>query len=498
MTVRRSTAKWAIAAAVSVAMTACGSTVAGTSGSSNLATDGLSGSSAAASSNVAQQLPTAAGDGVGGPNAASGSANATDPGSSGASADSGAQMPSNTKAPVEVGAYVLKNAAGFYAALGVSSPGDEEIQVNAAVKDLNAHGGLLGHPIKPVFAYSDLASSQSGEEQEQAACATWTQDNRVIAVVTPIAITGTLMGCLASHHVPLLYASGTMLTRSELASYPLQVMPSMPVQDRMVGFWVESLWRQHYFTAKSAAQPMRLGVLHFDDPAEEPVIKGPLTRALAAHNIAISAQEALPQPTSTTSLSDDSSGCQSAILKFAAANITHVMMLDRNGNQLLLCAPAAESQNYHPRYGLSSTSAPGGVESALPADQLAGSVGVGWLPTGDVSDAHEIGVGPAAQHCLAEMAAAGEDTTSRSTDDSALRYCETLSLLQRAFDLGGAISTAGFSSGLSRVGSAFNDPMTFAVFFGSGRRDGPAAVRDFAFNSSCGCYRYVSRVISVG
>src|SRR5437870_1036729 len=55
-------------------------------------------------------------------------------------------------------------------------------QLEAALANGNSNGGIGGRKIVPVWAVFDTTSSQTIDQQAQAACATWTQDNKVFAI----------------------------------------------------------------------------------------------------------------------------------------------------------------------------------------------------------------------------------------------------------------------------------------------------------------------------
>src|SRR4051794_4160269 len=125
--------------------------------------------------------------GLGGPGA--GGAGAGGVGSTQAGANSGvggltgggsvALGPGET--PLLIGAAYERNAGAADSAVGAdnSDPGDFKADYTALIKYVNAHGGVAGHPLVPVWYEFDVASSESVSTQEQRACDTWTHDHHV-------------------------------------------------------------------------------------------------------------------------------------------------------------------------------------------------------------------------------------------------------------------------------------------------------------------------------
>src|SRR5258708_5414239 len=115
----------------------------------------------------------------------------------GGSAPRGAVGVVGSHAPIEVGIGVDRNDAAFAAAFGVTTSQPEEKTVaEAVVADINKHGGLAGHPIAPVYTEFDNTSSD-WIAQDQASCATFTEDHHVVAVVRSDDIFGPLDTCVA-------------------------------------------------------------------------------------------------------------------------------------------------------------------------------------------------------------------------------------------------------------------------------------------------------------
>jgi hypothetical protein len=59
-------------------------------------------------------------------------------------------------------------------------------------------------------------------------------------------------------------------------------------------------------------------------------------------------------------------------------------------------------------------------------------------------------------------------------------------------DRAGELTPAGIAARIDALDASFESAMTFSTRFFAGRRDGVAAVRTFAFDDACSCFRYTS------
>jgi hypothetical protein len=93
-------------------------------------------------------------------------------------------MSTGPLAPVEVGFEYATGVTEFAAALGISADvGDGSQQARAVVEWVNAHGGLGGHKIKPVFYALDLTRTDPYSQFMDEMCSLWTEDHHVVAGV---------------------------------------------------------------------------------------------------------------------------------------------------------------------------------------------------------------------------------------------------------------------------------------------------------------------------
>jgi ABC-type branched-subunit amino acid transport system substrate-binding protein len=403
---------------------------------------------------------------------------------SGATSASGQPAKAASLAPVEIGFLVSKNADVLFKTYGYGSnlaPGDQESQVRAVVAYVNAHGGLAGHRITPIFGVWDAAGGDTVAQRE-AACSTWLQDHHVQVIVAESFDSFT--GCATKAHVPLIVGNLYPVTGPQYARATTMLSSIVPADDRLLPAWVDQLGAGGYFTPAPA--PVRIGVLYVDNPDQHYSLDRVLKPALARRGLSVADSFALPMDVAQAVAQESN-----AVLQFKAHGVDHVMFLD-TGGMALTFLPQAESQAYRPRYAMHSYSSPALVASTAPAAQLAGALAAGWLPSVDVAAAQRPRPSAPAALCVSLMQKAGQDMSSDGARSSALNYCDRTFLLQAAANAAPSFTAAGLMAGLTRLARSYVSAMGFGQDFGA-RRDGPAVMRLSAYQANCGCFTYVGR-----
>jgi ABC-type branched-subunit amino acid transport system substrate-binding protein len=393
--------------------------------------------------------------------------------------------PGVTGRTIKVGVYTAQGYGDFTSALGTEiALGNQQVQARAVIDYLNAHGGVAGRKVVPVFHDADLASAAANPSQEyERACTSWTQDQRVYAVVSPFGTTDdTLYECLSKAGVPIVNA-GESRDSSFFQKYgPWYYQPTDMNLRRILSDNVDALHAAGFF----GAHP-RIAVLRADLPDEAAAVERGLKPALERHGLSLASSFAVPYDSS-----GGSAYYSSAVLRFQQERITHVLFAFYGSPLLFMIA--AENQRYYPRYGLHSRSSPAALlQGAAPTAQQRGAMGIGWQPMNDVDSAHDPGVLNDRQAlCLRLLKDAGEDTTNRATALVGLWICDNLFFLQDALRGAPTFMPAGLRAGAEALG-AFRAASTFQSRLGPGRlHDGAASYRLFAFKDDCACYQYVS------
>jgi hypothetical protein len=377
-----------------------------------------------------------------------------------------------------------------YGIKGTSTAGTPE-EAQAIVDHVNATGGLLGRKIIPVFRSFDVFSN-SYSAQAQQACATWTQDRPVFAVVTA---TGdldkqTLVSCLAQHRVPLFKSAAIVYDKAFADRYSgFFYQPEAMWGDRWAAV-IDGLYGQGFFDAGA-----KIGLVRLDEPEHERTSRNVLRPRLAAHGLSLAEERPIPNNAGAQDVSRYSAEMANIVLSFKTANITHVLFLDASPGMPLLFMLQADNQQYRPRYGFGSLSA-ATLESNIPDSQLRRSMGVGWNPQGDVTLANAPPQNATKERCAKVLKDAGHKYTDGLAFGTALTYCSHLLLLQTALAKAGGFDVDALHAAIDGL-SAWTPPTTFAAHFAPGRYDGVAAVRPYAFDDGCGCYRYTGSLTNV-
>jgi hypothetical protein len=379
-------------------------------------------------------------------------------------------------APVEVGIGVDGNNSTFAAAFGVSQSQPDEQRIAAAVvADINRTGGLAGHPIAPVYAVFDNTSND-WVAQDEAICAAFTQDHHVAVAVRTDDIFGPLDACLAKARVPLVLWESVFRESSWHAAAPgLRYTPDEATGPRTY----EALVSRMAATKRWGAAT-RIGLVRYDRPDQADIERDGVRPALARHGLKLADAAAVHTPASFSDLGSTSSEVANVILKFRQEGITDVVFM--GGDVSFLFANAAESQQYRPRYALTSFDFP----NLMPVAQLHGAFGIGWHPTVDLTSRRA--PTPGTKRC--DRALSGTGAVPDGTGSERLYVtCDHLYFLQAVYAAAGAVGPGAFSRGVARLGAGFAPAFTFAVD-AARRPDGLMAFRDVRFDEGCSCLLY--------
>ncbi|MCU1600168.1 MAG: hypothetical protein JWO22_877 [Frankiales bacterium] len=405
----------------------------------------------------------------------------------------GAQLPTAVTAvprgaPVEIGIAYAENGAAFSQSLGGSvNLGDGKAQGDALVSYLNTHGGLAGHLVKPVYYAVDLTRPDSWSVFVQEACTLWTQDHHVIAASFPVNIDiGQLSTCLKQHGAVLDASSLRLRSERDYSAGPLLVEPWMITVERLAPLYVRGLQQAGYFKGKPV-----IGVLSYDYPQSRLLAK---LIDSELHKIGLSVKVTFEAryADSTSGLGSTVSEVQSAVLKFRSAGVTHVMSSAVPGGIGVAFQPGAQSQGYHPRYGLTSYDAIAGMD----ANQVTGAMAVGWW-LDDVDSRHEIS-NATTRTCRSIFRSNGS-ANSRDTELLALAYCDFFLMLQhttQALAPGARLDGNAVVRLLDQTASTFRSSRSLGTALSTKQRDGASGLRQLRFDGPCSCWTYGGRVSS--
>lgn len=497
------------------ALTACGSTVDSTSvtGAATSSGDSLGldvGSSTTAPDASALQQPTAAG---GLPAEGAGSETSTAPtesattaagsGTGGATGTTGSGSSIALTGPgwdaknIYIGFSTLEDISKIAGSLGVAfDPGSIQADVKALVADVNRKGGLFGRTLVPIFQdnkTSEISSSPANAAQKN--CETFTQDHHVIAVFQPVAgiDTEALRECMRKAKTPLFgFGYNTYDSQIYREAGPYLFTLFMPSLDKVVPAWITGLKRQSYFTpwnngTAGPKAPVKVGILQPDTPIgtrTATMMRNELRKA----GVTVGGEYSYAE--NTGSYTNDMS---SAVLKFRAAGVTHVMNLSNVAAAWYFFGLAANQQNYHPRYGITTFNLAQLATKNI-AKQLEGSVGIGWLPGSDVSTGNQLPDNATAKQCLAALAKGDQTFNGQRTYAKfvGLALCDGLRMFVAGMTRTGGLLPDLLSAGVTGLGKSFPLASTFVNGLSPSNHGTPGSVRDFYFKSDCKCYAYRS------
>ena len=411
---------------------------------------------------------------------------------SGAAGSSGASLPpvngGKALGPIKVGVLTATGAGKYQQSLGFShgATGDQVAMTQSVVRYINAHGGLGGRKIDLVsydVKPADEATNQSAALQ--AACPYFTQDHPVTAVASYLALLpDNFYECMAKAHVPLVTpdegASRDFFRRYASAVY----MPSGPSYSRLLADSVEVLWNNGWLKAGST-----VGVVGYDTVDVHAIVDKGLVPALQRHGLKLAA--GLYTSTTTAAASEYNGG----VLSFETKHVDRVFFAP--GGQPIYFILAAKQQAYHPLYELGSLEYPTLLAANnMPPDQLAGSMGLAWLPYLDLpSDQWSSVTTPAIAECRKALASAQQDLASGTTLGIGAWICDDWMFLRGAFAKGASPDEAGIRRAVESLGGTFRPASTFSTAFGPTRtHDGASGYRLIAYQEACNCYRYTSPV----
>jgi ABC-type branched-subunit amino acid transport system substrate-binding protein len=377
---------------------------------------------------------------------------------------------------VEIGIGVDRNDTAFAAAFGttVSQP-EEKTVAGAVVADINQHGGLAGHPIVPVYTEFDNTSND-WIAQDQASCARFTQDHHVLSVVRNDDIFGPLDTCLANAGIPLVLYESYFRAPSWFRAVPgLRFVPDNPGPTRLYAALADRMAATHRWTAAT-----KIGLVRYDRGDQAEIETQSVRPALAARGFGLAAAEAVHTPESFQDIGTTSGQMAAVVLRFRQAGVDNVLF--EGGDLSYLFATAAESQQYAPRYALTSFDFP----NAMPPDQLHGAFGTGWEPSDDLVT--PLPITPGVQRCQQATRSTNAQYASAGID-RVYTTCDLLYFLQAAYNAAGDVGGSSLELGAKRLRATFAPAFTFAIDV-SAHPDGAAAYRDLLFDEKCSCLVY--------
>ena len=478
---------------LALALAGCGSTVTlGSSGaSSGTGLDSL-GQPITAPDTLAS-VPTAIA-GISTPDQQAAGANDTSAGSQdSATTDPNYVAPASVvAAPLELGLFESRNQSALAASFGVSSGGItvEKVQ-DALVAWYNSHGGIAGHKIATVKAPID-ATAASYETAYQAACASFTQDHHVVAVLDDYQyISAAFEECSTKAKLTHIRASGSFLDQRSAATHPQLFTIGGVSVDRRLSLLIDKLTATGYLTKRNKIAVLVSGCSYNDAGYAHALVP-----ALKRHGLSITQKEEGKCTTGTSNAGPAAANAAHSVLAFKAAGIDRVMFVtDQEDVGFLLFSEAAESQGYRPGYMLTSLSTPALLTGTIPAQQLKTVQGVGWAPASDVTTGKQPSAGPSAKQCVSMLSKQGLKAASPADTSIMYSVCSAFFVLERGALGTSPLTGAAIGRAVEALGSAVSAPAVLLADtnFSPTRHDGPASTAVFAYATSCTCFSYITQ-----
>jgi len=411
--------------------------------------------------------------------------------------------PGITATTIAIGILYATNTQAYEAALGNTSvtTGDVGSEYRYLVADLNAHGGIAGRKVVPVYHSYDATSTESAQQIEQEACADFTQDHHVFAVVP--GGTQNILSCLAKAGAVVAESGGlTGQTTAEYNSFPADFDATSISLDRLVANLVPTLSAAGYFspwntsTGSAGTGKAVVGTVLPDRP-EYHHAAALLVQAVRSLGLNMPSRDVVfyHWPNSNAEDGQAITDIQSAVLKFKTDGVTHVIPLEVNGQ--VFFASQADKQQYRPRYGINSASGDEAyLGSLIPASQLHGAVGLGYFPAVDLPDSMNPDngpySGPARRSCLAVMKRNGVTFSSANAEAVALALCDGLYQLRAILDNidpAKGLTQRTVAASIDAIGE-LPSATYVSVHYGPGRRDAVSIGYRYQYYADCDCMHY--------
>jgi ABC-type branched-subunit amino acid transport system substrate-binding protein len=404
---------------------------------------------------------------------------------SGGRGGSALRLPVSAKT-IRFGFVSVINNQKVRAAYGVGNTdfGDDQEQIKAVVDDINASGGINGRKLQLFVHTLDEYSADSQDSQLAAICQGLTQDDHVFAVAGQVS-SPEFDACLSRAGVINVVDSTEMPDAGEFRAFAPHLASGIFSQSRGAVAYAKGLVESGFVTKQS-----RLGVMLFDLPAYHHIDDEYFKPTLRAFGIRPATEYAIVR--------GDFSSINSAVLHFKTENIDRVAFVDAAGGNALFFMTFAQSQDYHPRYGIASWDAPTFLAQNVPDTQMDGAVAVGWIPAGDALDAQSPPLTRGERKCLSVMDAHGQHFADRFSALTAMLICDaTWVFRDAAVGAGSNLTVKTWAAALAKIGRSHISAATHLTDFVPGRPDGAIGYRTLAYDSSCKCMKYTSPVRTI-
>lgn len=391
-----------------------------------------------------------------------------------------------TAAPLRVGVLIPSGNAG--AAFGVDAsntpPDQAEKELRALAEQINARGGFGGHPIRLSFARMDKTDESEGTYTriQNGNCVKLTEDDKVSFVINALAYTNYANECYVKHHVPLFMGTGASL--EQWRQWSPWLMPALGVGTARMAKLMPDEWQRSGFLTR------KMGVIAFDRTPERPYATQYLKPGIESRGGKVLA-------ISYIDLNYDQIAAQtaSAVLQYKRLGIDRVVFLAPGGGEWMVFARQAETQNYHPRYGISTLDSTNFIDPLISPNQKSGATGPGVTPASDVPPGERPPTNERAQACWRYLN--HETGSAYATEDQnglfALVRCEVMYAAEAGWRamLGRPLDPTLVQSSFFAIGASYKAILFPALDFRPGEADTQSVYRQLVYDSNRQHFRYV-------
>ena len=416
----------------------------------------------------------------------------------GRAASAGVNGPGVTSTTVKIGIGYVSDAGALNAALGAAGATqiDTRRAYNALVKDINDRGGIGGRKVSIVYHEYSAGSTEPYDQQDQAACARWTQDDPVFISDGGLQ-SDTLLACMEkAGAISALYMDPIHgQPKRQFRRFPHYLQPANIDLDDLQHLRIDSLVKMGCFR-----DTPKIGLVSIDDPDFRNMVDTALVPALRKHGLKLADQVYVRPGESGSDIGPTVTAISNAAVRFNSSGVTHVLFTDAGANLAFFFMQSAENQGYRPRYCLDANSGNTGLAGLLQdtgsEEQLRGAMSIGWVPSLDVlpEDLPEWVKPPREEECYRVMRRAGVTMDSANARGQAQIVCDTMWLIEATLNRAGPVlNQRTFLQGLQRLGEGYRPAgIGFGVSLTATRRDGLRTVANMRFFEECTCFRYVS------
>lgn len=397
--------------------------------------------------------------------------------------------------PIQIGMLVSPSSAAAQAGLGsdeaASSGFGSEATFKALVRYYNKQGGLGGRRIVPVI-YNANASNTSYEIDASAACARFTQDYHVAAVISATGDfwSDNYTSCLTKARVPHLLLSFGSTDTKGFADNPSMFTTSTISVDARLTAMVQTM-----VAAKELRRGDTVGVIVEVCPFNERAYSRTLEPLAKREGLILNRRD-IDCITGYSDAGKAIAQVQASVLPYSTQAITKILPLSGWETSVVdFFEKQAQTQEYRPTYFVSSAAQMASQQSNFTASALGRIVGTGWMPTTDVATDKP---SPTTVGCRKILASEGITAQNRADQYLVDASCDPFRYLDAALRASnGTTGQAVLTAALESLGGRVPSSVTYGSSNGWGaqRHFAPQRADLFRYQVGCSCFQYQSRPV---